>query len=213
MTLLKDEQHPLMKLCAEALGLPSLWGWKPSHKPDSFFTPLVVRLSDTQVAVGYIADNGPSDVNYWEEYENGTFKEFRSQTERDDFLEQEIAEGRHPILVEKYEHGLVHYSPINTAPYPDRQWDVSPCAVYVVPEDVPEERRIQYAKDTLQEYSDWCNGQVYGTVIETLTVDRKTCQVIEEDDDTCWEIIGIDQAKSQLTDDMPKPAAAEPEPA
>lgn len=213
MTLLKDEQHPLMKRCAEALGLPSLWGWKPSYKPVSFFTPLVVRLSDTQVAVGYITDNGPSDVNFWKDNDYGTFKEFRSQTERDEFFEQEQAEGRHPILVEKYEHGLVHYSPINTASYPDRRWDVSPCAVYVVPDDVPEERRIEYAKTTLQDYSDWRNGHVFGIIVETLTVDRETKKVIQEDKESEWEIPGSDNAQSLLADSMPEFATVQPEPA
>lgn len=127
MTLLYDEALTLMNRCALALGLPNIWGWQPTHIPFNSFTPLVVRLSDTQVAVGY----------------------------------------------------LVEYA----------AWDSS-----------TDDEEI-----------------VYSVVIETLTVNRESCLVIEESGHELADEVGrffdLERAKACLNLEMPKPATAEPVPA
>jgi hypothetical protein len=75
--------------------------------------------------------------------------------------------------------------------------------------DWPEEKRLEYATSALQEYSDWCNGAVYGVVVETLTINRDSGEVIDETDDACWENIGSDWAKEALEEAMPEPRATE----
>lgn len=208
MTLIAEDPHAFLIAAAGVVTVPRIWGWEPTFTPDPVYgdEPQIVMLDQNKVAIGYIAQQGQSHYrDYWEEHDQGEFQEFRTEWDRDEFIEKKKAEGKHPIIVDRYKHGAVHYSPANTMHYPDRRWDVAPCGVYVPPDDVPEEKRLEYATGALQEFSEWCNGEVYGVVVETLTFDRETGEVIDESDDACWEHIGSKWAKEALKEAMPEP--------
>jgi hypothetical protein len=134
--------------------------------------------------------------DYWDDRESGMFHEFRSQEDRDEYMDHARRDhgADRVIIVEKYEHSLVHYSPVDTVGYPDRRWDVSPCAVFIVPEDVEPEHRIGYAKDVLDEYSSWCNGDVFGVVVRAVDANGNP---VEDLTDECWGFIGHEYAQSE----------------
>lgn len=141
-------------------------------------------------------DDNVGGEDFWEDRDFGTFKEFDNQSDRDDFIAEMIAEHgiERVLVVDRYEHGLVHYSVRETVGYPDRRWDVAPAAVYVVPDDVPEDKRTEYANGTLDEYSSWCNGSVYGIVVRVVDADGNE---IEDEAEECWGFIGLDYAQSE----------------
>jgi len=143
-----------------------------------------------------------------------------------------IEEGR-AFLIEKYEHGLVRYALIGESSAVDRQWDVSGAiGVMVADGDWGDDVDLaDAARNTLQTYTDWCNGNMYGIVHVTYQRARLVrhhpiigegipqCSVCGKgvilfDDDThdCWEptedesvwgFIGREHAESGLADHFP----------
>lgn len=170
---------------------------------DLTYTPLnsddlFIEKVEDQIAVGYlVVDEYPGITDYFSDYENGEFHEFRSRDEMEKIIEELEVEKKNYFLVDKYEHGLVHYSVANTSNYPDRRWDVSCCAIFVVPEDVSKERAVDYANAVLQEYTDWCNGQVFGVCLDIF---NKTGNKV--DDNACWGYIGYDHALESLKEEI-----------
>lgn len=149
-----------------------------------------------------------SPLGFFEDDEGaGTFKEFRNIDSRDEFLAS-LKKSSLFYLVDKYEHGSVHYSVSNTHNYPDKKWDVSHgCAVYVPSEYIQEEyikakkkmsvaqakeKFIKDANSTLDSYSDYCNGEVYGYSVVTYNKEGK---VLSEEE--CWGFIGNKNANDE----------------
>lgn len=137
----------------------------------------------------------------------GTFKEFSNIDSRDEFLST-LKKSSLFYLVDKYDHGNVHYSIANTQNYPDQRWDVAHgCAVFIPCDDIQEEYKkakkkmtVTEAKDkfiadsnsVLSSYSDYCNGEVYGYSVATF--DKKGTLINE---DECWGFIGHDYANKE----------------
>jgi hypothetical protein len=110
--------------------------------------------------------------------------------------------------VECYEHGLRHYSIANTHAYPDRQWDVRRVGFYMPPQDVVEEvqagtRTLEgahaFAQGDLEEFTNWCNGSVFGVVTQMVRIDEAGIAVTESDD-SCWGFVGMDHARASLAE-------------
>lgn len=203
----------------------------------SYADSVIVRAGDepNTVIVGYLSpDNDPQ--SFFDDDGIGELKEFRSETERDDFV-KEVKRGRKiALIVDKYAHGNVHYSVQNTAGYPDRRWDVAPCGVFVPCDDVQKTyrsamRKASKAIDTearsqaqvaawndlvrdtnaiLDSYSKWCNGEVFGVVTETWAWESDSKSFEMTSNDACWGFIGSEQAKSELESLIGSPAAEEP---
>lgn len=55
----------------------------------------------------------------------------------------------------------------------------------------------KYAESCLKEYEEWCNGEVFGCVVEVFDTQGK--QISEE---SCWGFIGWEWAKAALKDDL-----------
>jgi len=109
--------------------------------------------------------------------EGTEFQEFRDQTSRDDFYQAKVEErgADRVFIVDKYEHSGVHYSIADTYPYPDRRWDVAPCAVLAVPGDATNPR--EYAEGMLHEFNAWCAGDCW--IIAYAEVDTQGSLVNE----------------------------------
>jgi hypothetical protein len=138
-----------------------------------------------------IHDDAYSEYDWSEGVE---FREFRTEWDRDEFIEGAVAEhgyGR-VFVVECYEHTLVHYSPIGTVNYPDHQWDVRPSGVIIVPDDVTDP--LEFAKATLDEYSSWRNGDVWGVISREVDADGN---LVPDASDECWGYIGSEYAESE----------------
>lgn len=58
----------------------------------------------------------------------------------------------------------------------------------------------KYAKVVAEEYESWCNGEVYGCVVQTFE------NGVEVENDACWGFIGHDYAKEALKDEYFEPA-------
>jgi hypothetical protein len=131
--------------------------------------------------------------------------------------------------VERYEHGLVNYAPIGESSQVDRQWDVASGVGYIIIDDDWTLEPIEVARDMLQEYTDWCNGSVYGIVhaefrpaVVQRTVDHRgmattACEacgnivmLFDEDTDdgcvvsteeSCWGFIGYEYAERTMREE------------
>jgi hypothetical protein len=83
------------------------------------------------------------------------------------------------------------------ATYGDRPFDIATAAV-------------NYAASTLEEYSRWCSGEVFGCVVKTLDLKDPEAEepewVSRLDYDSCWGFIGEDYAMASLGSDFFDPA-------
>ena len=74
---------------------------------------------------------------------------------------------------------------------------------YIIPEDVPPERRRDYANAVLEEYAKWCNGEVYGLIRWTFTLDGDIWELDEDGrDGEVWGFIGYEYAEQSLADEL-----------
>ena len=66
------------------------------------------------------------------------------------------------------------------------------------------ELAVQYAKGVLEEYSNWCNGNVYGCVVELFEQNNGYWAGAADPDleHSCWGFIGDDYAKSALKEEF-----------
>lgn len=186
---------------------------------------LVSKLDDNRVQIGYVVvDESPED--FWEGADQlGKLEVFRSESDRDAFMDAVSAEGKTAFVVDNYRHGQTHWSVQNTRPYPDRQFDVAPRGVYVVDDEVAkqyqgkhqdpktlEEALIKDANGVLDSYSKWSNGEVYGVVTETWAYDPERNGFEQVEEDAYYGVIGHQDAVSALRDEIASPEVAEDRP-
>jgi len=190
-------------------------------------TRVAVQADGTVLVGRLFHDEDSFDYNWMD---GDSFREFTTEWDRDAYIEELKDEGVDPrriFIVDKYDHSAVHYSVANTAPYPDRRWDVAPSGVLVVDRDGEygwpldgyttndgvHHSAVDNANALLDDYSNWCNGDVYGIVIsqyptiahyETAEDDGNEGDVIE----TCWGYIGFDYAVEELEAQIKQPEEA-----
>jgi hypothetical protein len=206
------KKAPVPKEVLTPLGLNAIYGWEPEFEPYAYPEWKAVRLSDTEIAIGYLSQDSGYGGDYWKENESGEYRSlssFRYADDANEWIESKRAEGARIIMVQRYQHGLVHFSRAGSRSYPDMQWDVGLDGIYIPPKDVPDEGVDKYADAVLQEYTDWCNGNVFGVIIVTLTLDDNGLAIAEESEET-WCHIGDEWAKEALLDSMPEPKNPSP---
>jgi hypothetical protein len=171
----------------------------------------IERVGDYTI-VGYLQpDDDPMD--FWDGDGLGTLVEFTSQSQAESELNRVMYQkGTMWLLVQKYSHSGVHYSIAGHHSYPDFMWDVSPFAGIFIPCDWVQK---QYHKNKykrggkaaalakmqadsnsiLDEYSKWCNGDVWGYVVEVRDQDGEE---LTDEADSCWGFIGYEYATEEL---------------
>jgi hypothetical protein len=175
---------------------------------------VTLHMDGSTITVGYIAhdDGGGS---YWETSDGlGTFQ----QSPRDRDIEENIAvdDGNVKLLVQRYSHGLDHYSIDGSKTYERHSFDVGICGVFTPCEDAQDtykanvasvgeelamEALIKDSNNVLDEYSSWCNGDVHGVIIQTWEVEGQHVRAISSDE--VWGYIGSDEALAVLFEVMP----------
>lgn len=99
--------------------------------------------------------------------------------------------------VERYEHGQVRYALTNESSQVDRQWDVAHGVGVLLLDcdwDGTPDELTEIARSLLDNYTSWCNGDVWG--ICHFVIDPDTGEELE--DDACWGYIGSDHAEEEL---------------
>lgn len=98
----------------------------------------------------------------------------------------------------------------DTDELPDGVWIADRNVIGNLPDPThPEfnERITEYAKAVLQEYEDWCNGNVFGCVVQTFQrADEDSDWQCDGDHDSCWGFIGDKHAQQSLRDEFFEPA-------
>lgn len=172
------------------------------------FDSLEVTYTNEKIIVGMLNDDrDPQD--YFESDEGeGSIIHFRSAQERDLRVAEMSRTKKLFYLVSKHEHGNVHYSISGTNSYSGDKYDVAHgCAVHIPSSYIQSEYRkmkrthgegeayehfLNICNKTLDSYSDWCNGEVYGYTV--LTFDKNGNEL---DCDQCWGIVGREYAEKE----------------
>jgi hypothetical protein len=138
-------------------------------------------------------DDPESDPATWN---NGTFNDFaRDYTgptgpeafrEHVETMRAKIGADR-VFMLDRYSHGMDHYSRCDSRYLPDRQWDVSVTAVLCVPPDAPDP--IEYADALLETWNSIISGDVWGVVVVDVDLDGTVTS-----EDACWGFVGHDYA-------------------
>ena len=175
-----------------------------------------------QAVVSYLSQD---DVQGWyfDENDQGTFinNDPRCRGERksqEEILELKAAHPDRFFVIHKYEHGQCRYYRADdartSATIPDQQWDVSHgAAFYIAPDDCP--NPAEYCDSVMKEFTDWCNGEVYGVCHATYTFKNTTGHKalptqnsadegeweLKEDSEECWGYIGGDYARQTLEEE------------
>lgn len=191
------------------------------------------KISDDKVRVSYLSvDSDPSNTarDFFDNDDGaGEFFRFRSQDEVEAKVAEAAEAGDVALVVNRFEHGQVHYSVRGSITYRYHEFDVAPSCVIIPCEDVQDAYRkamkaaagdpaaekaamdamIKDSNSTLDEYSKVCNGEIYGVIHETwqASTDGRMEQV---DSDACWGYVGYDYALETMKGEIPE---AEQEPA
>lgn len=180
----------------EVPALPPLADW---------FDPLVTA-TDTELHVTYLAVDDCAPSNPWDDDEAIEYKIFDRGYDRDEWIDahnedpdpdivQAMEDGRF-FWLERYEHGLVRYAPIGESSQVDRQWDVAVGVGWLMLDSdwkaSVDNTFLDMARAMCEEYTNWCNGDVYGVV--HVTLDLQTGDEVSVD--SCWGYIGLDYAEA-----------------
>ena len=185
---------------------------------------VLIRLDGETITLAYLAhDFSPSD--FWEDDEGaGEYRAFRRDDDPNALMADIRASGRIAFFVERYSHGLDHYSVAGTRGYPDRQWDVGCVGILTPCQDVQDRygalcrtegeaaalaEAVRDSNSVLQNYSDHCNGNVYGVVVETWKIEGQHVRALESEE--VWGYIGAEAALAELKSTLPPQPAAEPD--
>lgn len=189
----------------EEFGLDS--GFDLDYRDPSYDSIEVLRTDD-KIIVGLLQHDQDAQDYFENDDGAGEFIEFRSAEQRDNEISKLSKTKKLFYVVNKYDHGNVHYSVGGSKTYPDERWDVSHgCAIFIPCDYIQTEFRkmkrvdgidaayehfIADSNKVLDNYSDWCNGEVYGYSV--LTFDKEGNEL---DCDECWGFIGSDYAKEE----------------
>lgn len=170
--------------------------------------------------VGYLEHDEDAQDFFENDEGAGTFIEFNRPEDRDKKMAELSKTKKLFYLVDKYDHSSVHYSISETTGYPDKQWDVTQGkAVFIPCDDVQSQYKkfkkehgeveafkefIKTSNSTLDEYSNWCNGEVYGYILMTFDKDGKLTS-----EDSCFGYIGSEYADKEKSNELQNIANSE----
>lgn len=108
--------------------------------------------------------------------------------------------------VERYAHGLVRYALTGESSMVDRQWDVASAVGFLTFDDSGWVNTTEAARSILDEYTDWCNGNVYGVVEQVYRKDPHgedhAWSPIDGTTDACWGFIGTETTENVIKEGL-----------
>ncbi len=205
--LTQDELSSIIQLAEQPVRSISVDLTIAKERLETSFHKLI-KNDSPNIRLGYLVYDQSCCTDYWEYYGSGDqFFSFKNQFDLDEKVHELCRDEQLFLRVEKYQHSQVHYSVLQTTAYPHRSWDVSACALLVPSKDIQDyckkhvwddQRLVEYANSVLAEYSQWCNGDVYGVVTHDLVVNQKVLEEVSTD--SCYGLIGYTQAKTALAE-------------
>jgi len=164
------------------------------REPDNFMPVIIEKEGDNYRTAWASHDDDPIQFEF---AEDDSFTVFRSEAERDSFIEQQVADGvprDNIFIIDKFDHSSVHYSVQDTAAYPDRRWDVAPSGVFVSKEtDERYKPTVDSVNDIMNDYSNWSNGDTYGIITGLYSAEGEELEAEE-----IWGFVGSDYTKETL---------------
>lgn len=131
--------------------------------------------------------------------------------------------GEDLVLLSYFEHGLCKWGVQGSmGNVPDFQWDgVGMAGIWVPDEGLLEEAKecpknsderknkmVEWAKGACEEYTRWCNGEVYGVVVRAYKARRRNGHLLDRQEDyrndtpvfdeSCWGYYGEEYAEEVL---------------
>jgi hypothetical protein len=183
-----------------------------------------IRVVGDKAYAAYLVEDEVMEDWFFDERDEGDYYGYDRRAKGFNPLDSEgiqalIESNRGRVFwINKYEHSLVKYYRASdaltledfteypdTAPrvsrmiIPDQQWDVSPgAALYVAPSDCPDPAK--YCDSVMEEFTNWCNGWIYGVCVETF--ERSGDEWVQVDEDSCYGYLGYDYAISVRDEEL-----------
>lgn len=193
-----------------------------SHKPIDWIDP-VVRMSNGVTVIGYLLhdDLCPNPLSDWDghgriyrrdrdaSHESREF--FNKYAGLDEYGNERRKPHRYGVPLDLYEHSLVRWSVAGTGM--QCRWDTSRYAGIWVPDDAAMEvirdqgrglekelqrrtRRefaVKLAEEACELYTNWCNGDCYGIVIERYEGGQHS-------EESRWGYVGSEHAEQSMVE-------------
>lgn len=182
--------------------------FETQFKPIDYSESWKITVAGNRALVSYLSQDDDANGWYFDENDQGRFISFDPRCMGERLGKEEARElmaehaGR-AFVIHKYEHGLCcYYRPGSKveAGIPDKRWDVSHgAALFIVPDDVPEPEK--YCDSVMEEFTNWCNGEIYGICHATYnkcSKDGEEWEWVEDQTDECWGYIGSEYADKEL---------------
>lgn len=175
-----------------------------SEEPVSHIDPSFSILPNGNIrGVWAVNDEDPFEYEFME---GDSLEEFRSEDARDTYIKEKIASGvpeDHIFIVDKYSHSGVSYSVHDTKTYPDHNWDTAPSNVLILDADSANKNLggvidIEAAQSTLDNYTSYANGDVYGIAVAIFDKDGE----ITDEPEVSWGYIGTEYVEEMIKDDL-----------
>lgn len=199
------------------------------YTPAEWINPVVIDNEDGTVTVRYAVVDDHGATYDPMELEGITFIKFDNGQQRNDWIvynlqtciecgydessehEKECEDDPHPFTphfvwddktfwVERYEHGLVNYALTHESSQVDRQWDVASGVAVLQLDDDWTGDPTNVARQLLETYTAYCNGDVYGIIQQEFTFDPSADEWVTDSsrENACWGFIGTDYAEQSV---------------
>lgn len=176
-----------------------------------------IHVDQDTITLGYLTHDDDAGDFFEDDEGAGSYRHFKREDDPNEIMDAILRTGKIAFFVQRYSHGLDHYSVASSRDYPDQKWDVGICGIHTPCEDVQEAYRkllesegeeaarnyaVGDANKTLDSYSDACNGETYGAIVETWLIEGQHVRAIGRE--CSWGLLGQEHALETLKDMLPK---------
>ncbi|MBK1667066.1 hypothetical protein CKO28_03275 [Rhodovibrio sodomensis] len=174
-----------------------------------------------QLFVALIRHND-APFDFFEDGDDGDLisgRDFASEDAYKAFLDERLETGRLALPVQRYSHGLDHYSIQGSQSYPDMRFDVASCThLYLPPDEIADQHKngelsydelVAYANRVLNRYSMYVNGDNW-MITPRLYQITPEAQVTFLEEDGAADVVGEDEVPNVIADMLGQSEPAAP---